>query len=230
MKDKLQTYRQGFTDYWDKPQRLVSIQRCLEKIDLEGKTILETGSRYGLISYMAMLAGAKHVTGVEINYKLSELSKKLFKDAGMEGSFLSQDIFDHIGSYDLVLYLGVFYNTPNSEALLRQFHHCPQILVESHLPTQNIDHPMSVWETRLKVVEENNLLLQSCGRVAGETIEFRQYFSNHKWLQKVFKRSGFSYNLLEQSGGNCFYLLTPNNPIEYCNNRWGTSSKECKYI
>lgn len=53
----------------------------------------------------------------------------------MKGTFLNQDIFNHIGSYDLVLYLGLFYNIPNSETLLRQFRHCPQILVESHKPT-----------------------------------------------------------------------------------------------
>lgn len=216
MENELKKYCQGISDSWDRSQRLASVQKCFDKINLEGKTILETGSRYGLISYMAMLSGAEHVTGVEIDSKLSDTAKELFASTEFESTFLNQNIFDHVGMYDLVLYLGLFYNIPNSETLLRRFHHCSQILVEAHLPSQNTGHPMSDWISGSRLIE--------MGDNEGKYVKFQQYFSNHKWLQQAFKRSGFSYELIEQSGLNCFYLLTPNKPTEQTN-RWGTYKK-----
>lgn len=211
---------QNYRDWWNRKERFEIIRNCLNKIDLKNKTVLETGSRFGLYCYLSLLLDAKHVTGIEIDPKLSFISEKLFKNKQINENkykFVNSNILNHKGYYDVVLYLGLFYNIANHELLLRKFHHCPQILVESHTKSNHDKIPIIHCESNSKIMKY--------GTYSGEKMDYQQYYSNQARLHQVFKRSGFSYQLLEKYGLDYFYLLSPIKQPENCINRWGMNNR-----
>lgn len=103
------------------PNRLNSRYRALIEPHLDlirGRTILDVGSHDGRWSFAALMAGARHVTGVEGRGHLVDAARQTFAHYGVSDDryrFHVGDAFDVLQreaiKVDTVLILGFFYHT-----------------------------------------------------------------------------------------------------------------------
>jgi hypothetical protein len=85
---------------------------------IEGATILDFGSYDGRWTYAAIEAGAKHVTGIEINPVYNAQAEKNMEELGVSPEsydFIVGDVLDELnkvtpGSVDGVIFAGLFYH------------------------------------------------------------------------------------------------------------------------
>ena len=74
-----------------------------DRIDFQGKTVADIGCNFGYYVFLARRAGARHVTGIDIDARIIAGCRLLQKIYHLDGvSFLSADIkrLDGIGTFD----------------------------------------------------------------------------------------------------------------------------------
>ena len=184
----------GPLDDWYHTSRIQHINEILKGIVSE-KRVYEVGSRSGIFSYLAYVNGAKSIVGVEQDRTMVKSARKAFKMMGVPKEkfrFSVGDVRTAKVKYDVVLYIGLFYNIPDHENLLRQYHNAELILVECWPWQYGIN-----WVTSTKT--------KTVGNDAGKTLRCTQYFSSQERLEEVFDNSGFDFERLEDWNGDKFY-------------------------
>jgi release factor glutamine methyltransferase len=76
----------------------------LEKVDLDGKKVLEIGTGTGIVAIAAAKRGAE-VTAVDISPEAVETAKENAEDAEVKIKFIKSNLFENVdGEFDLVLF------------------------------------------------------------------------------------------------------------------------------
>ena len=196
-------------DSWNTPARIEFIQGLMEKLNLEGKKVIDLGCRFGLFSYLALEMGASYVVGVDIEESVIEEADRVFETLGIDEEkycFTHNDVqWVDFKLYDVILGLGFFYNIMAQERILFK---CRQVeavvLAEFWLDNNCEDYPVLRWFDSTKVEEY--------GSQAQQTVHFRQYLPNLSYANKMFERCGFEVEQLnDHQPGHCnvFFLLKP---------------------
>ncbi len=114
-------YRQladGFGDQDD------GLPQDLSRIDFSGKTVADIGCNFGYYVFLVKNAGARHVTGIDIDARIIRGCRILKKLYGVEGvSFLAADITqsDGFGAFDTGMMIDFIGKTAVANGLLKVF-------------------------------------------------------------------------------------------------------------
>lgn len=213
----------GGNDWWNPQWRIDLITSCMKQIDFRGKKVLETGSRFGISSYVAHTMGASHVTGIESDQVLVKKSVQGFKKARVHPSeyrFIQGDVHEaDMSQYDIILCLGMFYNEILQNELLWNCRKAPITLLESWTDQNSFKYPILTYMSGAQQLEY--------GFLAGRTVKYTQYSPNVVRLEQQMTDMGFSFTKLNQHiHGHCdmLYLLKPHKQTPF-RSRWGINPK-----
>jgi len=105
------------------------------------KRVLDLGSCYGTVGCWALLHGAKHYTGVEIQTETHQTALKQFGSAfdSTQFNLTNQTILDFFATndekFDIVCLFGVLQITPEYDAILRECaKRCRMVLIDNTHP------------------------------------------------------------------------------------------------
>jgi tRNA (mo5U34)-methyltransferase len=142
-----------------KPPHVINAEAdvIFDRLDLAGRSVLDVGAWNGFFSFEAKRRGAARVLATDsFRWSLPESrgreSFELAREAlGLEVEAQEIDVADmdpaHLGQFDVVLYLGVFYHRYDAiEALAKVARLARHLLiVETHLDMRKVDRPAMVF-------------------------------------------------------------------------------------
>lgn len=207
-------------EWWNKSWRTDQILNYMSMIDFRGKRVLETGSRYGMFAYIAYTMGAEHVTGVEYDKRYVWRSRMAFRNSGVPKQkyrIEEKDLYEFdMRGFDVILFLGVFYNDFEQENLLFKCRGCPVVLFESWTDKNDEKYPV-LTEVQYRHAHDNS--------------PYRQYRPNVARLESQLSDAGFDFKRLndplpdgQPDGCDMFYYLTPSSTKTHYKKRWGISA------
>jgi len=71
--------------------------------DIEGKDVIDLGCGNGILAIGAMLLGARHAVGIDIDPEAIKVAKQAAADTGVEVEFLEADVSTTKGAFDTAL-------------------------------------------------------------------------------------------------------------------------------
>jgi putative methylase len=71
--------------------------------DIEGKDVIDLGCGNGILAIGAMLLGAQHAVGIDIDPEAIKVAEQAAADAGVEVEFFEADVSTAKGSFDTAL-------------------------------------------------------------------------------------------------------------------------------
>ncbi len=71
--------------------------------DIEGKDVIDLGCGNGILAIGAMLLGARHAVGIDIDPEAIKVAKQAAADTGVSVEFLEADVSTAKGSFDTAL-------------------------------------------------------------------------------------------------------------------------------
>lgn len=209
-------------EWWNPDFRIKDIINYMQLMDFKNKKVLDIGSRFGIFTYQAILLGAAHVTGIELEQELVSRCCNLFDEFAIGNDrydFICGDINTHNDwlSYDVILFLGMYYNTFSQEELLWKCKNSV-VLLESWTEQNRMTYPITTVRIEHKVEEH--------GLNTGDYITYFQPLPNRFKIEKAIKNCGFRMDLLrnynsEHDHCDVFYLLNPMNPGRTPPHSWG---------
>jgi 16S rRNA G966 N2-methylase RsmD len=120
---------------------------------IKGATILDFGSYDGRWTYAAIEAGAKHVTGIEINPKYAAQAEKNMRELGVSPErydFVIGDVLEEInkitpGSVDGVIFAGLYYHITYHVELMKALKESGVKWIIMDTTVLSRDEPLILW-------------------------------------------------------------------------------------